>query len=1016
VVLVVRDGVRWLRDCLRALSAQTYPRIGVIAVDNGSTDGSVDLLLKALGPQRVLQRDDNPSLPAAVQTALSVEAAHEADYVLIHHDDVALDPEAITRMVEVAERIDGVGVVGPKIVDWDNPSVLREVGLSTDRFGYPYSPLEPDEIDQGQYDRVREVLFVSSAAMLVSRAALDRAGPPDERFRSFHDDLDFCWRARLAGFRVVMTPLARARHRGASRRGERPALRGRDRARYYAERASLGALLKNYGLLSLLWILPLYALQGMAKVILWAVERRFSDVTQVLAAWGWNLLRLPGTVRRRVRAQSVRSVPDRSVRRYMAPSTVRFRRWMELAPGAVLGRKGGIEPDALEAMDELEEPPPLRRRAVSMARAHPVATAWVLLVVVAILAYRHVYGGGTLQGGALAAPASSPTAYFRELLSGVRTTALGGAQAGSPALGFLGVLSFVFGASTAVAQKVLLFLLPPAAGYGFYRALARETGQRGPSVVGAACYGLSAVSLWGFSEGRIPVLVMMATLPLVAGRIAAAFRSPEIHGGRFVVATAMVLSAGVAFFPGMALGAGLLLAAWLVVPGSSERLRRGALVLGGAAAVGAALLLPMTIELVRGGGGGLASTVGRPAFTSLLRLAPGGGPGSWSVGWFLPIAAILAFTLVEGTGRPAIRYLVAAVGGVFLAWASAAGDLPRALSNPAAYLAIAALAYSALVAYGLGSALPRMGGYAFGYRQLAVVVVVGLLIGGLGLQAALTARGDWAIGTGRLAPAWSLVSSDSPSRAFRVLWLGRESGEPFPPPGGDPLSTLRVGGVSLRYGLTDRNGVSMLDYGRDQRGPGYRYLQSVLGEIVSGDSDHAGALLAPLGVRYVVSAAGDLPRIVRRRLGGQVDLDLVPTLGLTVYQNQRALPEASFTSQPVYAQHALGGVIAAGAVPPAVGPTLGSRGTGFAGRAPSAGAVLLAGQYDGGWRLDAGGRSVGPNLIFGWAMRFPVPAAGPVRVEYTSQTARRVEIAIIAVLWLAALWITRKPSMMSERR
>src|SRR5437879_1161442 len=156
-----------------------------------------------------------------------------------------------------------------------------------------------------------------------------------------------------------------------------------------------------------------------------------------------------------------------------------------------------------------------------------------------------------------------------------------------------------------------------------------------------------------------------------------------------------------------------------------------------------------------------------------------------------------------------------------------------------------------------------MGGYAFGYRQLAVGAVVGLLIGGLGLQAALTARGDWAIGTGRLAPAWSLVSSDSPARAFRVLWLGRESGEPFPPPGGDPLSTLRVDGVSVRYGLTDRNGVSMLDYGRDQRGPGYRYLQSVLGEIVSGDSDHAGALLAPLGVRYVVSAAGDLPRTVR---------------------------------------------------------------------------------------------------------------------------------------------------------
>ena len=191
VVLVSKDGATWLRECLRALSTQTYPRLGVIAVDNGSSDGSLDLLRRSLGPERVLSRPDNPGLAAAVQEALAIPAAREADYFLVLHDDVALDPDAIRRMVEVAHRIEGVGIVGPKVVDWDDPTILREVGLSTDRFGYPYSPLETDEIDHGQYDRVREVLFVSSAAMLVSRAALDRAGPPDERFVSSREDLDF---------------------------------------------------------------------------------------------------------------------------------------------------------------------------------------------------------------------------------------------------------------------------------------------------------------------------------------------------------------------------------------------------------------------------------------------------------------------------------------------------------------------------------------------------------------------------------------------------------------------------------------------------------------------------------------------------------------------------------------------------------------------------------------------------------------------------------------------------------
>src|SRR5207253_3111869 len=82
-----------------------------------------------------------------------------------------------------------------------------------DRLGYPYSPLERGEIDQGQYDRVREVFYVSSIAMLLSRRALERVGPPDERFVSQLEDLDLCWRVRVAGFRVLWTPQATALRR-----------------------------------------------------------------------------------------------------------------------------------------------------------------------------------------------------------------------------------------------------------------------------------------------------------------------------------------------------------------------------------------------------------------------------------------------------------------------------------------------------------------------------------------------------------------------------------------------------------------------------------------------------------------------------------------------------------------------------------------------------------------------------------------------------------------------------------
>jgi hypothetical protein len=314
------------------------------------------------------------------------------------------------------------------------------------------------------------------------------------------------------------------------------------------------------------------------------------------------------------------------------------------------------------------------------------------------------------------------------------------------------------------------------------------------------------------------------------------------------------------------------------------------------------------------------------------------------------------------------------------------------------------------VVYGLAAVLPRMGRYAFGYRQFAVVGVVGLLIGGLGLQAVLAARGSWDVGTDRLPPAWPIVSSSPASAHARVLWLGRLSGDPFPPPGGDPMGSISVAGISLRYGLTGQDGVTALDIGRDQRGPGYAYLRRGIAEILSGDTSHGGALLAPLGIRFVVAASGDLPRAARRKLAGQLDLDLHPTHGLTIYRNARAWPEAGFTALAQYVNPKLVGVGQAAGLPSPVFLTAHAVPGGFRGKAPGGGAVFVGDQFASGWRLQSGGSSIPPQRVFDWAMRFPVASGGAFVVRHPSQVPRRIEIALIALLWVAALWITRRPS------
>jgi GT2 family glycosyltransferase len=1000
IVLVVRDAARWLRECVQALSAQTHPRIGIVAVDNASTDGSRELLQQALGDERVVALRENEGLPGAVRAAIGLSAVREADYLLLLHDDTVLSPDAVARMVEAAEGIERVGIVGPKVVDWEDPRVLREVGRSTDRFGFPYSPLEDGERDQGQYDRVREVLFVSSCAMLISRSAWERTGLPDERFAARHDDLDLCWRARLAGFRVVMTPLATARHRGSSMRGERADRRAAKRQRYFAERAALASMLKNYGVISLAWLLPLYVVQGVGKVLLFTLERRFEDAFQVLSAWGWNLTHLPGTIARRARTQSVRTVPDRTVRRYMAPSSVRVRRWFEAAGELV---------DHPVAQDEDPGVVPLRERATSLARSRPVLVGWILGTMLAALALRRLFGASVLEGGALAVFPSHTEGFFTELISGVRTTALGGTQAASPALGLLGGLSALLFGSTALAQKVLLGGLPFVGAVAVYRAVLRQTGRPVAGVLAGGCYALSPVMLWAFSQGRIPVLFALATVPLVADRLDLSFGGElPWRQGRFVIGTGIVLAVGVAFFPGVLLTL-IPFAVVQVVLGGGSRVAgvRLAFLFVLAAAV---LVFPMLPSFASGIDSSFALRVGASDFGALARLVLGSEPGSWSVSWFLPASAVLSAMVVgpQLRGR-ALRSLLVAGASIVLAWLAAAGYLPSGLANPVAYVTAAAVAEVLLVGYGVASLLSWIGRQSFGIRQLAALAIGTLLAGGLVLQAADAAIGDWAIGAGKLPPAWPSVSSKG-SADFRVLWVGRASGSVFPAPGGDPEGIAPAGDSSLRFAVTDRVGRTALDVARPGQGPGYEEVRHVLELLLSGTTGHAGALLAPFGIRYVIAGDGDLPAGAAAELGRQLDLDLVPFGGLQIYRNASQLPPAAAIPSDGFLQAARRPDPAAlEAQPrPAATPLQPLEG-GWTGTGQGSGLVLVGDQFSSGWRLTTSNGTTDARPAFGWAIGFPTPS-GAFSISYTLQWIRTTEMLVLALLWLAALWITRSPA------
>jgi hypothetical protein len=908
----------------------------------------------------------------------------------------------VARLVEEAGRIEGAGVVGPKILDWDG-RVLLEVGFSTDRFGYPHSPLEEGEIDQGQYDAPREVLVVSSAAMLVSREALERVGPPDDRLAPAPEDLDFCWRVRLAGYRVLVTPKAVAVHRMAGLRGER---RGapEHRPRYETERAALAAVLVNDRWWTLAWVLPLYAIQGLGRLVLYLLGRRFDRAGEILAAWGWNVAHLSGTISRRFRAQRTRRVSDREIARFMSPAGARLQRWATQASSLLVGARAA----QVEEGEELEAPP-LRERVASVVTDHPVAIAWIGAAIVTMVAFRDVLFVPTIEGGAFPRFPPDAASFFEAFASAWRPTGFGGADLASPALVPLGVGSFLALGNPDLLGRLLVALGPVAAGATCYAAVRRLGPGPGASVVAAVSYAAAAPTLWAASEGRVSVIVLLALLPLVASRLVAGFAA----GGparplRWATGTAMALAVAVAFEPSAWIAVAVGAIPLLPIPQARGSRTRGLLLASAAAVVAGVLLFPFMVTLV--GAGGIAGPPARARFTDLLLLAPGPGPGSGVTAAFLPVAGILAFA-VASERRAAWRALLTVAAAIPLAWLAAVGRLPAPIDEPVPYLAAAALSLAILVGLGVAGMPHGVRRAAFGTPQIVAALTTAVLVLGLAGQAVRALAGDWAVGEERVAPAWPVVTSTEPGTPFRVLWLAADDGLPFPPPGGDHEGVAVTDQAEIAFGVTGRAGRSLLAIGLPPDDPALARVEATLTAMLEGRVSHAGALLGPMGIRYVVAGEARLPSLAARRLAEQVDLDLVQRAGgLSIYRNARAVPSAAvIPGEAAVAAARSEALLAAAHVSGATAGRLQGGPEELTGTVPEGGVslVLVADHFDPRWRARSPTGAAEPFPAFGWALAFE-GRPGPVTVRFEDGSRRTIELISLAVLWAVALWTVRR--------
>ena len=220
VIILNWNGEKLLREFLPSVVANTSSVLAdVIVADNGSTDGSLEVLKNEFPDVKVIKFEENYGFAGGYNKAIE---ATRYRYTLLLNSDVMVPEGWLEPLYDWAVKHPGMGAAMPKVKSYRESSMFEYAGAAggfIDCNGYPYCRgrvFDKIEEDHGQYDDAREVFWATGAAMLVDTVAYLEAGGLDEDFFAHMEEIDLCWRLQLMGRVNYVIPASQVFHLGGA--------------------------------------------------------------------------------------------------------------------------------------------------------------------------------------------------------------------------------------------------------------------------------------------------------------------------------------------------------------------------------------------------------------------------------------------------------------------------------------------------------------------------------------------------------------------------------------------------------------------------------------------------------------------------------------------------------------------------------------------------------------------------------------------------------------------------------
>lgn len=260
VVIPNYNGIKFLRECLQALSEQDEdtPAYEILVVDNGSEDGSIDLIEREFPQVRVIALPENTGFCHAVNAGIK---ASESPYVILLNNDTKVKGRFVCELYHAMEIRPGAFSVSAKMLMWDKPELLDDAGDLYCVLGWAFA--RGKGRPAAVCDRAAEVFSACGGAAIYRRSILEEIGLFDELHFAYMEDLDIGYRARIRGYRSYYEPKAEVIHYGSASSGSRY----NEFKTKLASANNIYVIGKNMPLLQWVWNLPFLTIGFLVKYL-----------------------------------------------------------------------------------------------------------------------------------------------------------------------------------------------------------------------------------------------------------------------------------------------------------------------------------------------------------------------------------------------------------------------------------------------------------------------------------------------------------------------------------------------------------------------------------------------------------------------------------------------------------------------------------------------------------------------------------------------------------------------------